>query len=158
MSMYNQLFGVNQYAVQLMYILGYDYTDVGRFRDCFLYRYEGSPHIAIHTRNGGDNRPDYEGVTERLRQHPNYVHDEDDSFDDTYCTYYFSVPNEFKEAVLRMAEDPKAFVDTKERWQNLFKNLKDGNRDDPDVKRAREMGKRIAEQIGKVQDGGVIEV
>lgn len=65
----------------------------GRFRDAWVEVGEdGDLRIAIYTRNGGGNRPDYEAVTEALRRHPEYISDKDDAFDSTYATYYFRFP------------------------------------------------------------------
>ena len=67
--------------------------DFGRFRDAWLEDDgTGNLRIAIYTRNGGGNRPDYEDVTNALRQHPLYLDDRDDTFDSTYATYYFRFP------------------------------------------------------------------
>lgn len=83
-----------------MPMLGEKHPDMyPRFRDCFLVD-EGHPEyddnfIHVYTRVGGGNRGAGYGE-EELKQHPNYVADFDDSFDSTYATYVFSVPDEWK--------------------------------------------------------------
>ena len=72
--------------------MGHD--DVGRFRDCWVEEVDGRLIIAVYTRNGGGNRPDYEDVSQHLASHPQYIDDEDDAFDVTYRTYRFWMPTE----------------------------------------------------------------
>ena len=93
-GMYNMLFGWNSACVLLAPML----TDENpqqffpRFRDCYL----SGDNIEIFTRVGGGNRDDYAEEIERLRSMPTYVSDEDDSFDCTYATFTFGVPDEWR--------------------------------------------------------------
>jgi hypothetical protein len=91
MSMYNTLFGSNPDAEKLLDLLGLSDVDVGRYRDCYLTKDE--KEIAVFTRNGGGNRREHKDVFARLCQHPNYLRDEDDEYDNTYATIYFSIPS-----------------------------------------------------------------
>lgn len=159
MSMYNQLFGYHPAAPLLMTMLKLHPKDVGRFRDCYLRRVEGTGElqIAVYTRNGGGNREEYESVTEALQKHPAYVSDADDSFDSTYATYFFKVPEEYKKEIDLIIEKAGVPPSPEEKFKTLIKNLEEGNKDSPEVKRAEEVGKQIAEHI-KGGKSGIIEV
>ena len=98
MSLYNMLFGQNQQADLLLFMLGLTREDVGRFRDAYVS--EGK--IMVYTRNGGGNREYYEDVFERLQDHPLYLGDYDDDFDCTYATIEFSFPEEFRQELEAM--------------------------------------------------------
>jgi hypothetical protein len=56
----------------------------------------------------------------RLPLHPNYLYDEDDEFDSTYATIYFSFPEQYKEW-LELCESGKWDPDKK--WLDFFKHL-----------------------------------
>ncbi len=109
MSLYNILHGKNADSEVLLAGLGLTRNDFYRFRDVWVSE---DDLIAVYTRGGGNNREcyelDYEDGTctedghadscvivkqEKLRQHPLYVRDVDDSFDNTYCTFYFRPPD-----------------------------------------------------------------
>lgn len=115
MSMYNLLFGEGQQADVLLKILGISKYDCGRYRDCFI----NNGKIVIHTRNGGGNREDYEGVFEELSKHPNYLYNEDDDFDCTYANIYFSIPEQYNEILSGIEESPMPA----KKWQLLFNKL-----------------------------------
>lgn len=99
MSLYNMVNGVSPAAFFVLPMLGEKHPqDYPRFRDCFLSdeehpEYDG--HIHLYTRVGGNNRGCGFGE-EELHTHPNYVTTFDDSFDNTFATYVFSVPEEWK--------------------------------------------------------------
>lgn len=100
MSLYNMMHGVNPSAFFVLPMLGKHAESYPRFRDCFLAdeehpRYDN--HILVYTRVGGGNREDYQEQIDELRASPNYVSDYDDSFDCTFATFVFSVPEEWKE-------------------------------------------------------------
>lgn len=88
MSLYNMLFGMNPDTDKILSVLSLDKDEIERFRDCGVNEAKGQ--IWIYTRTGGGNREDY--PNEILTSHPNYLYDEDDDFDSTYATYYFSIP------------------------------------------------------------------
>ena len=50
----------------------------------------------MNTRVGGNNRHSGYGE-EELEKHPNFIRAYDDDFDNTYGTYVFSVPEQWKE-------------------------------------------------------------
>jgi len=116
--MYHLLFGMNPAADALLGCLGLSRDDFGRFRDVWCKAGE----ICVYTRVGGGNRPYYRGVFEKLRQHPCYVRNEDDDFDDTYCTFYFRYPEAYRErlAVLEHPDTP----DGDTRWQLAWDALR----------------------------------
>jgi hypothetical protein len=118
MSMYNMVFGVSPAAPLLMAALNLKAADVGRFRDCYL---TDAGEIAVYTRNGGGNRDDYQDVFDALEKHPQYLRDEDDDFDCTYATIYFSVPDTLdRDALAAIAPEMKR----DEAWQVFLETLR----------------------------------
>jgi hypothetical protein len=113
--MYNLVFGQNPLADIILGTLGFTREDIGRFRDAYVC----NGKIAIYTRLGGNNRlcfcePNEEHYCyieniRKMESHPNFLYYEDDEFDNTYATYYFSFPEKFKELL-------QAF-DTGEEWK-----------------------------------------
>lgn len=99
MSLYNIMNGVTPATFFILPMLGEDHPDnYPRFRDCFLSdqehpEYDGFIHV--YTRAGGNNRGCGYGE-EVLLKHPNFVATFDNSFDSTYGSYVFSVPEEWK--------------------------------------------------------------
>ena len=116
MSLYNTLFGNNPNANEILSLLGKTQADFGRYRNVFVEE----DYIIVHTRNGGDNREDYEYVFEEMSEHPWYSHDQDDDFDSTYANIYFKVPESAQKELINLnkGENPK------EQWNNLFEKLK----------------------------------
>jgi len=160
MSLYNILFGVNPLAPTLLRVLGIRMEDVGRFRDAFVT--EGK--IAIYTRLGSHNAecccdeyPDaephpldprhkcvcYVPNINLLRRHPLYLYDEEDGFDRTYRTFYFRIPEEFKELFAHLDEGK---IDFDERWLNKLKSIEDMS---PDQLRA--CFPQLAELVEKIE-------
>jgi len=99
MGLYNMIHGVTLATFLVMPMLGKHPEDYPRFRDCFLSDKEHpeyDDYIHVYTRVGGNNRGEGFGE-EELFQHPNFVATFDDSFDSTYATYVFSVPEQWCE-------------------------------------------------------------
>jgi len=94
-----------------------------RFRDCFLNddeHPEYDNHIHIYTRVGGNNRGcDY--GEEELMKHPNFVATLDDSFDNTYASYIFSVPDEWKKDFDKIMEGKVA--DISDEYKNQIRKI-----------------------------------
>lgn len=135
MSMYDLVVGNGgqyQRGAALLAILGN--PDPGRFRDAWVETGEGGePVIAIYTRNGGGNRECYctEGdedygtctgcIGAQFAQHPLHLRNADDDFDRTYATYYFRTPDEYREQLAAIAQEP---VNMSEQWQALIAGLR----------------------------------
>ena len=118
MSLYNMVYGVNPITFFLLPMLGDKHSDeYPRFRNCFL-KDEECPkydnYIHVYTRVGGGNRGCDFGE-EELMEHPNFVTTFDDSFDSTYATYVFSIPDKWK-------ADFKLLLDGK--MEDISKELK----------------------------------
>lgn len=134
MSMYNLLFGQNPASNIIVATLGLTQGDFRRFRDAFIS--EGK--IAVYTRLGGGNRECYceteeehaqsycyQGVIERLQSHPQYLNDEDDDFDSTYATFWFSFPEKYSE-LLQLLDGNKPF-DPDENWKEKLETIKNSS-------------------------------
>lgn len=136
MSLYQAMFGTCPAADILLRMLGTEQAKVPRFRDCYL----DGERIAIHTRTGGGNREwyesrqclvdhygseeDYQGpFNADLRKLPGFLYDEDDDFDSTYATFYYSWPAEYA-ADLKALHDQVGDYKPSESWQRLFAALK----------------------------------
>ena len=91
MSLYNLINGFNPACVWIMPMLGRKHGEYPRFRDCFV----SDGKIEIYTRVGGGNRHQGYGE-EALYEDPNFVRTYDDEFDNTYGTYVFNVPEQWK--------------------------------------------------------------
>jgi len=99
MNLYNMLHGVTSVTFFVMPMLGDEHPDnYPRFRDCFLgdkEHPEWDNFIHVYTRVGGNNRGQGYGEA-LLYDHPEYVTTFDDSFDNTYASYIFKVPEKWK--------------------------------------------------------------
>lgn len=120
MSLYNMLFGEGNHTSFLLELLGKDRHDFGRFRSTYVT----DTHIVVHTRCGGGNREDYEGMFFEMEDHPLYDYDEDNSFDSTYADIYFKHPAEYKELLKEMAV---GVVTPAEKWKMLFESMEKKN-------------------------------
>jgi hypothetical protein len=114
------LFGYNELASKLLDVLEVDYETIDRFRDCFLNS-DGS-EIVIYTRTGGNNRVDHEESNDRLRKIKGFIGDEDDSFDNTYALFRYSVPEDMQK--LCKASAVVFGVDVVNRWKDALTALK----------------------------------
>lgn len=64
-------------------------------------------------------------INHRLPKHPNYLYDENDDFDSTYATIYFSFPDEYAEDIKKL--DNKEEFKPSERWLKALENLKENS-------------------------------
>jgi hypothetical protein len=98
MSLYNMIHGATIATFFVLPMLGKHPDEYPRFRGCFIAD-EGHPeyddHIHVYTRVGGGNRGCDFGE-EKLYDMPEFVTTFDDSFDSTYATYVFKVPDKWK--------------------------------------------------------------
>lgn len=108
MSLYNMLFGINEDTDTLLKILNVNKEDFNRFRDIELTN--NGTILRVFTRCGGYNRNEYKVYWNKIRKHPLYLKDYDDTFDNTYAYIEFKVPQEYKEKTRKMfKEEPKPF-------------------------------------------------
>ena len=138
MSLYSMMFGKSHNSAFLLASLGLEESDFYRFRDCHLTE---EKEIAVYTRGGGGNREcscDWDEPSERtidfggnwhspscsiimqnkIREHALYLRDEDDDFDSTYSTFYFSIPDGLT------LDKLNAEFEGDEKWDILFKVFK----------------------------------
>lgn len=168
MSLYNALFGQNKFANVLLHLLGATQSDIPRYRDCFV---DEKGRIVIHTRTGGGNRDYYEseelcrdnypeyfgdGKDEPsgpwnadLRTLPGFLYDRDDDFDATYANFLYQ-PADSARDVIDAIKASGGQGDPTQAWQDMFEKLRAGNKDDPAVKRAMEVGEQILGAIKSV--------
>ena len=129
-GLYNIVFGSTQEGPLLVALLestmaGEQEFDTGRLRDAWLEIAGDWLEIHVYTRNGGGNRQDQAAAIESMRAHPWYVRDADDSFDITYASFWFRVPDELTnspggQSMAKLAVHP---VDMSERWQKMIDAL-----------------------------------
>lgn len=160
--MYNQLFGINPVAPLLLALLGLDPKELGRLRDAYISIIDGKCFVNVFTRNGGPNREAQDTAIQVLLAHPWYLTDFDDAFDGTYATFTFTVPDD-KQQVLKMVYDknPEQHEEPMQKFKRLIDKMQGGNENDPEVKKAMEVGKRIIAPIIdklKTDEGGVVAV
>jgi hypothetical protein len=106
-GLYNMVFGTPppEVVASLLSLAGQPALPA-RYRDIWLERDdEHGLVIAIYTRLGGGNRPDYADEWARLRALPTYVRDADDKWDTTYATIRFKPDPEVWSG---MGEDSRA--------------------------------------------------
>ena len=99
MSLYNMIFGVKPAAFFVLPMLGKHPDEYPRFRDCFLgddEHPEWKDHIIVYTRTGGGNRESCQTENDELTKIPGYITDYDDSFDCTFASFVFKVPEKWK--------------------------------------------------------------
>lgn len=121
-GLYNMVFGMNPLSDVILATLGLTRQDCGRFRDCFVANSE----IAVYTRNGGGNREEYQPIIDKLAEHPCYLRDQDDDFDCTYATIYFSFPEEFAEDLKKIDSGEK--FDPDKKWKDAIEAIKNGGK------------------------------
>jgi hypothetical protein len=133
-GLYNTLFGRNPFERILLKAINIDMDKIPRYRDCYL---TNDGNIVIYTRTGGGNREFYEAANENeesdypgpynsdLRANPNFINDEDDSFDPTYAYFYYKVPEEHKGACDLLSK-LGAIRNPNESWHNLLDRMSKG--------------------------------
>ena len=154
MSMYNMLHGFNPAATLCLGALDLAATEFGRFRDAFLCNGE----IVVHTRCGGGNREDYQHVFDKMREHPDFLRDYDDSFDSTYADFVFRFPEKHAEFLkeLEQAAKEEGFEGSTDYKAQFEKSLERIKTEGPSPKE-----KELMDQIGKALEtgkGGVIKI
>lgn len=92
-------------GVLLAAMLGLNINDFARYRDAWIENLNG-PVIRFYTRLGGGNREGYKDTIRMLQTHPNYLKDEDDTYDSTYASFYFTPPQKFHETCAKAMREP----------------------------------------------------
>jgi len=88
---------------QILSAIGIKEEDIPRLRGVGI----DDGKILIHTRTGGGNRENYEDKNNALASNEYYISDEDDDFDCTYANFWFRIPEELTEELLKL-EDREA--------------------------------------------------
>lgn len=124
--------GFNPCVIWVLPMLGKHPEEYPRFRDCFVgdkEHPEYKDHILVYTRTGGNNRDCYEEANQAMRDMEGFVTDYDDSFDNTFASWVFKVP---------------------EKWQKDFEAFKQGRLKDlsPEYQdRIKQIYPKIADKI-----------
>lgn len=124
MSLYNMVNGINPATFIILPMLGEKhYSEYPRFRDCFI---TDENEICVYTRVGGNNRECGFGE-EELYKHPNYLRTEDDDFDSTYGSYYFSIPSEWSSDFEKITSGDLKYIsdEYKVRLYKVYPKLKE---------------------------------
>lgn len=150
MSLYNLVHGMNPAAPIALRALDLGPDDFMRFRDAFI---TDKDEIAVYTRLGGANRQDYLDVFEHMREHPNYLRDEDASHDSTYATFFFSLPERYAES-LRLLSTGE--FDPAKEFEKALERIKEG---DPEVmKRVQPLAEQLKQAVDGTHPTGIIEI
>jgi len=123
------LMGVNPCTIFILPMLDKHPDEYPRFRDCFLANEEHpeyDDYIHVYTRVGGGNRGCGKGE-EELMKLPNFITTFDDSFDSTYATYVFSVPDRWQDDFkkIRNGQLKEVSTDYQNKVREVFPKLKD---------------------------------
>lgn len=147
--MYGMIFGTNPMSDILLAALDLTRADVGRFRDAWVTE---NGEIAVYTRNGGGNREcwseqccgDCTGCTmsNKIPQHPAYLRDQDDDFDCTYATIFYSMPEKLKPFAEALAQKR----DPNQEWLDMLTALTEGKKPEV-VEKFRPLMEKIAEAL-----------
>lgn len=130
MSMYNMLFGTTASTFFILPMLDKHPDEYPRFRDCF-HSDEEHPeykdYIHIYTRTGGGNREDYKEANDEMRAMEGFVTDYDDSFDSTYASWIFKVPEKWQADYNLILEGKLKEIseDYKKQLYKIYPKLKD---------------------------------
>ena len=117
MSLYNMINGLNPAGLFILPMLGRPMDEYPRFRDCFVTE---DNNIAVYTRVGGGNRGCGFGE-EELYKDKNFITTYDDDFDNTYATYEFAVPDEWREDFDKIMDGKLS--ETSDQYKNLIVGL-----------------------------------
>ena len=90
-----------------------------------------------------------------MKNHPNYISDYDDSFDETYCYFDFEVPLEYiaETSKLSTGVEPD---DVHTKFEKAIAEMQTPGSEAE--KRAKEVAKRIEEGIEANPQGGIIRL
>lgn len=121
MSMYNLVFGTSGWPRGVMALVIPNPDMIGRYRDHWMEAVDNDDALvlAIYTRMGGGNREDYAETLAALHALPEFLSDDDDTYDSTYCTLRFKVT---KAKAQEMIEGAGALVGDstfEQAWQEM---------------------------------------
>lgn len=160
MSLYNMICGTNPFTTPVLIALGLERIpkEAYRFRDVYINE-EGE--IGIVARIGGRNCRDYSQIYDLFRTHPCFIGDEDSEFDNTFATFYFSVPAYFEAMACGIASI-QGVMHPLDRFRQAVDDMRDGV-DTEQTQRMLEVGEKLISQImsgetGKIEteEGGIV--
>ena len=93
--------------------LGLKKTHFGVFFDTIV----SDGVITVYTRCGGENRVIYNEMFEFMKEHPCYLRDKDDDFDNSFALIYFKYPEEYANEISFF--DRKSSVDPVKVWHMI---------------------------------------
>lgn len=140
MGLYNLVFGTQPLAPAVLAMLERTPEDFARFRDAWIEVADGVPRLAVYTRLGGGNNVHLFGECDgagsspercygckvlQIESWPCFQSARDDSFDSTYRTFYFRVPEQYAAEVYAHREQLPAMLDTDQRWQEAIAALQE---------------------------------
>jgi len=130
MSLYNAIHGTTSATFFVLPMLGKHPNQYPRFRDCFTDDEENpqyKDHIHIYTRTGGGNREGYAEENQQIRDMNGFVTDFDDSFDSTFASWIFKVPEKWENDFKAFSEGKLKNISKEYRLQldSVFPKLKD---------------------------------
>lgn len=154
--MYNALFGYNKDADELLDMLGFNRDSFPRFRDCYLsHDFE---NIIVYTRSGGPNRVNHAMTIHYIKQSPYYVKDLDDTFDETFMSFYFNIPENKRERVKEISKDTDTTTG-QDKFQKLMKDVEEKGMDE--VEKTNPRMKAFNENLVKTLNestGGILSI
>ena len=129
-NMYNMMHAVNPVAFFILPMLGKHADEYPRFRDCFLKDEEHpkyDDHIHVYTRTGGGNRENYRKENQAMREMDGFVTDYDDSFDSTYASWVFKIPERWVPDYKRFTSFPvgRFSKEYRDELDRVYPKLKD---------------------------------
>lgn len=152
MSLYNMICGINPYTQALLKVLVLDEIPHGEYRLRDVYM-PTPDTIGLVCRTGGGNRRQYNEIIIMFQNHPCYVDDADDDFDETFMTVYFRVPPHF-EALACAIHGITDNTPPLEKFQKAVNDMKDGV-DNESTQRMLQVGQEIVEQITSGESGEI---
>lgn len=145
MSLYNELFGINENSFVILAMLDLDMEYFERFRDIDIIK--DATVIRVFVRLGGGNREPYKETWKKIRRNPLYITDYDDTYDNTYAYIEYQIPDFYrKTAKILYKGEPISFG---ERFQKYMKEMNVPNSEA--AKKAEEIAKKIVSGIDNGQ-------
>lgn len=157
-DMYNLTCTQNPDALSLLQLICLDHSFLVsdcRFRDAYLS--DDKKRVIVYTRIGGPNRQDYKDAIDILCTRNDYVTDYDDSFDNTYASFEFAIP----EYELNMVKETYKNSDTSTGQEKMEKSL-DEFQKNPDkfLKTHKDFEREMTRVMNAIMegDGGIIRL